>query len=194
MRQNPMLLSAITASGVGVFLLVVIALHLAQPGYDPLNQLMSELALGRHGQFMLVAFLALAIALAAAALNLLFHGRHLVLAALLGLASASFAGAGWVTLGSSAAVHVGFVAAAFVLCGLSMYLLPAMVAAFSALRYRFASWGAGAAMTVSVTLGDSTLAPGLAQRLAAAALLGWLVMVAWGLARKASAQPIQSRH
>lgn len=54
-----------TLGGVAVFAVIAIALHVAQPGYDPSTQLMSELALGRYGGAMLFAFAALAVAMLA---------------------------------------------------------------------------------------------------------------------------------
>ena len=48
--------------GVAMFVITVVALHLFQPGYEPTQQLMSELALGRYGSAMIVAFTGLAIA------------------------------------------------------------------------------------------------------------------------------------
>jgi hypothetical protein len=49
--------------GVAIFVIIVVALHLLQPEYEPTRQLMSELALGQYGWAMFVAFLGLAIAL-----------------------------------------------------------------------------------------------------------------------------------
>jgi hypothetical protein len=101
---------------------------------------------------------------------------------LFGLAAACFLGAGLVTLATSAQTHVLLVAAAFVLCGLCMYLLPLTVAAFSGAGYRAASWGSCAFMSTATALGGIIL-PGIAQRLSAFALLFWLSLVAWRLAR-----------
>lgn len=180
-RTSTRTLSAIAGIGVAIFLIVVVLLHFAQPGYDPLTQFMSELALGRHGVMMLLAFLGLAIAGAASAASIHAHGAPLSLAVLLGLASLCFLGAGLVTLDISAQVHVSLVAFAFVSCGVSMYLLPSSVDAFSSIGYRVASWGSCFAMSVTTGLGGSVILPGVAQRLSAAALLFWLSMVAWRL-------------
>jgi len=57
MSTHTRALSAITGIGVAVFVLVVLLLHLSQASYDPLSQFMSELALGRFGDLLLVAFL-----------------------------------------------------------------------------------------------------------------------------------------
>lgn len=50
-------------AGVATFVVVVVALHLVQPGYDPAQQLMSELALGPHGSAMILAFTGVGVAL-----------------------------------------------------------------------------------------------------------------------------------
>lgn len=55
-------LSSLVLGGVTVFILVVSALHALQEDYDPVNQLMSELALGQYGKFMVVAFWGIAVA------------------------------------------------------------------------------------------------------------------------------------
>jgi hypothetical protein len=50
------------AAGVAVFALIVVALHLVQQGhYHPLSQTISELALGRAGWLMAVAFCSIGI-------------------------------------------------------------------------------------------------------------------------------------
>lgn len=183
MRQRHTVLAVITSGGVGLFLMVVLALHLAQPGYDAQNRLMSELALGRYGQFLLIAFVGLAVATAAVSLSLFAHGSPLAIGALPALAAASFLGAGVVSLGSSIETHVFFVATAFILCGLSMCLLPMKVSAFSGSSDRAACWGCFAAMFSSTALSGVVLSAGVAQRLAALALLAWLVLVARRLSR-----------
>lgn len=183
MQQRRARLAAMTAAGVALFLAVVLALHLVQPGYDAQNQLMSELALGKHGQFLLIAFLGLAAATAAVSLSLFAHGSPVAIGTLPALAAASFVGAGLVSLGSSIEIHVFFVAIAFILCGLSMCLLPMKVDAFSDLHSRAMCWGCFAAMLFSAALGGVVLSTGVAQRLAALMLLTWLVLVARRLSR-----------
>lgn len=49
--------------GVAMFLVVVLTLHVVQTHYDPVNQLMSELALGSQGWAMFFAFAGIALAL-----------------------------------------------------------------------------------------------------------------------------------
>jgi len=62
--QAPDLGGVAAVMGVGMFLVVVLVLHAVQIHYDPVNQLMSELALGPHGWVMFFAFAGIAVALA----------------------------------------------------------------------------------------------------------------------------------
>lgn len=47
---------ALTIAGALGFTVTVLVLHFVQTGYDPVHQLMSELAQGRHRWAMLLAF------------------------------------------------------------------------------------------------------------------------------------------
>jgi len=144
---------------------------------------MSELALGQGGGLMLPAFLALSGAIAAASAQLRQERAALTLIVLLSVAASCFAGAGLITLEGSAEIHIFFVAAAFVCCGLSMYLLPQQITAFSAPLWRLLSWSAAIVMAGATALGGNYLASGIAQRLAAAALLSWLLIINGRLSR-----------
>ncbi|MBK6998757.1 MAG: DUF998 domain-containing protein [Rhodoferax sp.] len=176
-------LSLIAGIGVAVFLAIVIALHLIQPGYDPRTQFMSELALGRFGGLLVGAFGGLAAAVAAIAVGFRIHGFPLLLSLLLGGGAFCFLLAGLITLALSAQVHIALVAIAFVLCGLVMYLLPRCnLSIFSDWRAYALSWGSGLLMCGATGLGGSVIAEGIAQRVSAIALLFWLSFVAWRLA------------
>ncbi len=170
---------------MAVFLAIVIALHLLQPGYDPRTQFMSELALGRFGGLLVGAFGGLAAALAAIAMGFHLHAFPLFLSLLLGGGALCFLLAGIITLALSSQVHIALVAIAFVLCGLAMYLLPRCnLAIFSDWRAYVLSWGSGLLMCGATGLGGNVLPEGIAQRLSAMALLFWLSFVAWRLARR----------
>ncbi|MDR1888013.1 MAG: DUF998 domain-containing protein [Zoogloeaceae bacterium] len=183
---NPRRLAVATGFGVAVFLLVVLALHGVTPGYDPRTQFMSELALLPYGAWMLLAFVGLGLAAAATALNLHANAGPRFLSRLpgilLGLAAVLFLAAGVVTLAVSAQAHVAFVACAFMACGLALYLLPRAIAAFSGAGGYAFSWGLGLVMCGAVAAGDEIILPGIAQRIAAAALLLWFLYVAHQLA------------
>jgi hypothetical protein len=184
---NPRALAAASCLGVAVFLSIVFALHMAQPGHDPRAQFISELALGAWGAWMMAAFAGLSLAATATALNLHANAESRFLSALpsvfLGLAAVLFLAAGFVTLAVSAPAHVALIACAFVACGLAMYLLPRVVAVFSGAGAHAFSWGSGLVMCAAVALGDRLILPGIAQRIAADALLFWFLYVARKLAR-----------
>ena len=160
-----------------VFLAIVIPLHCLQPAYDPLTQLMSELALGPYGWAMYGAFGALG--LIAAALGLACWRQapiRFVALPLLG-AAICFGGAGAFRLGDSNELHVGLIAGAFFCCGLAMYLLPRLSG-----EGQIASWSLGAGMALSAAL--PVVYPGLTQRLAAICLLGWFVWASTFLGKR----------
>ena len=80
-------------SGVLIYIGVTFVLTGAQPDYDPIQQFMSELALGRRGGFMVVAFVGLATAVAATAAHLRAQAAPKLLTHTLALAAASLVGA-----------------------------------------------------------------------------------------------------
>jgi hypothetical protein len=180
---KPQVSGAISIMAVATFFAIVGYLHVAQNGYDPVHQLMSELALGEHGELMLFAFLAVASALLALAIGLSFRSAQLALKGVLGFASLCFVGAGVFPLGATTEVHVALVALAFIACGLAMYLLPSCVAGFQSKLCRFTSWGLLAALALSVVLGQSIFPMGIGQRLAAFALLAWVTVFSLRLVR-----------
>jgi hypothetical membrane protein len=180
MRQQALAGGAAIAGAVA-FTVIVAGLQAAQSAYDPSEQLMSELALGPHGRFMLGAFVALTVALAALALGLPARQRW-ARAALL-VSALCFLAAGIFPLGAATEAHVSAVALGFVSAGLAMYLLPA-APPFQGARWRIASWGLLAVMGAAAALAHSALPIGLGQRLAAAALLGWLGLCGGRLLRR----------
>ncbi|MCL2524238.1 MAG: DUF998 domain-containing protein [Betaproteobacteria bacterium] len=158
-------------AGALAFVVIVIGLHTVQTAYDPAAQLMSELALGPHGEMMLAAFSALAVSIAALALGL--PAQNPLLRAVLILCALCFLVAGIFPLGVATELHVAAVALGFVTAGLAMYLLPSVLR-FQNTLWRVTSWGFLAAMASVAALGHSFVPAGIAQRLATAALLGWL--------------------
>ncbi|MCB4364465.1 DUF998 domain-containing protein [Hydrogenophaga taeniospiralis] len=151
----------------------------AQPGYDPIQQFMSELALGPWGGFMIVAFVGLAVLVAASAAHLRASGTPKLLTHTLALAAICLVGAGAITLGDSVSVHVALVALAFALCGLAMYLLPRLARTHGRPMDHLISWGAGLVMCAATALGGLLIPVGIAQRLSAGALMFWLLWVVW---------------
>ena len=172
-----------TLIGVAMFIVVVSVLHLIQSDYELRHQLMSELALGRHGWAMFAAFLGLSTAVfgvqAAIAPFGGFHGYRVML----GVAAVLFLTAGIFPLGATSLIHICAIVIAFVLSVLAMYFFPTCAGRASIAAPRAVSWSLAVGVAVSVALGDSVLPMGIAQRLAAACLLLWLGLVGWRLSR-----------
>jgi hypothetical membrane protein len=167
--------------GVAMFVVTVVALHILQPGYEPKHQLVSELALGRYGSAMLVAFAGLAISMfgiqaAIGPLGAPRGLRFLFLAAAL-----FFLAAGVFPLGSTSEIHIAAIATAFVLSVLAMYLFPSSAERGAIAAPRAVSWTLAAGVAVSVALGHSVLTMGIGQRLAATCLVLWLAVAGWRL-------------
>ena len=178
MRSNSQVLYVATVAGLATFLGVVVLLQWVQPDYVYSTQFMSELALGKFGMLMTLAFLGLSMAIMASSANIYFTRQSRLLPLLLGAASACILAAGLITLDVSMQFHVLLMATAFIFCGTSMYLLPLVQSAFSSIRSRLISWGFCLAMVLATGLGGNILMPGVAQRISATALLLWLFFVA----------------
>jgi hypothetical protein len=171
----------IVIGGAIGFLLVVICLHIVQPDYDPINQLMSELALGRHGSFMLLAFSSFALSVFTAQIGLNRRNSPAIIRLLLLIAAISLFGAGVFRLGSATDLHIALVAIAFVLIVLVMYLLPRTVSAFKTPTHTLISWTLGACTAACVVLGQKIIPVGIGQRGAALCILMWLVWIGYSL-------------
>ena len=171
--------------GVAMFLVTVVALHILQPGYEPKQQLMSELALGRFGSTMLVAFAGLALSMFGIQAAIGARGASRGFRLLLLVAALFFLSAGVFPLGGDTSeIHIGAIAAAFVLSVLAMYLFPSSAGRASIAAPRAVSWTLAAGVAVSVALGHSVLTMGIGQRLAATCLVLWLAVLGWRLRRQ----------
>lgn len=170
--------------GVATFVVTAVVLHLLQSDYEPTHQLMSELALGRHGWAMIVAFTGLALAVFGiqAAIGAFEASRGFRF--LLVVAAVFFLAAGVFPLGDTSEIHIAAIATAFVLSALAMYLFPSSAGRASTAAPRAVSWSLAAGVAVSVALGHSVLPMGIGQRLAAACLLTWLAILGWRLGRR----------
>jgi len=178
--RRQVLFGIVTIAGTLAFIVIVVGLHAAQTAYDPAVQLMSELALGPYGNIMPAAFSALAISIASLALGL--PTQDLLLKAVLMVSALCFSVAGIFPLGAATETHVAAAALGFVTVGLAMYLLPS-IPLFQGTLWHVMSWGFLSIMGSATALGHSVIPAGIAQRLAAAALLGWLGACAWRLVR-----------
>ena len=173
----------IVIGGAIGFILIVICLHIVQPDYDPVNQLMSELALGRHGSFMLLAFSSFALSVFTAQIGLHQRKSSAIIRLFLVIAAISLFGAGVFRIGSATELHISLVAIAFVLIVLVMFLLPRNVSAFKTPTHTLISWTFGACTTTCVALGQNIVPIGIGQRSAALCVLMWLVWVGYSLMR-----------
>ena len=170
-------------AGICLFIAVVAVLHAVQDGYDPSSQLMSELALGRYGGAMLLAFAGIAVAVAAIAFGIAPLGASPGLRLLFIVSAAFFLAAGIFPLGETSLIHIGAIAMAFVVCVLAIYLYPSLAGKAAALAPRAWSWTIAAAIASSVALGHSLIPMGIGQRMAALFLLVWIGALGWRLAR-----------
>ena len=175
--QAPDLGGVAAVLGVGMFLVVVLTLHAVQIHYDPVNQLMSELALGPHGWAMFFAFAGIAVALAGIQFSIATFGATYALRGLLILAAVFFLAAGVFPLGETSMIHISAIAAAFVTAVLAMYLFPSMAGRAAALAPKSLSWSFAAGVAISVALGHSLVPIGIGQRLAASFLLLWMLVL-----------------
>lgn len=189
-RTRALRLGGVTAVlGVATFLTVVLILHVVQTRYDPVNQLMSELALGPHGWAMFFAFAGIAAALAGIQFSIATLGATLALRGLLILAAIFFLAAGIFPLGESSMIHISAIAAAFMTAVLAMYLFPSLAGRAAELATKSISWSLAAGLAVSVALGHSVIPMGIGQRLAAASLVLWILVLGlrlWKRARPAT--------
>lgn len=179
--------SKISIKGVGAlagvigFAGIVLLLQLLNPTYDPMNQHISELALARYGSLMLVAFLCFGYSVFCIQQGLAIVGANQIIKVILNAAAFCLAGAGIFKLSDAPVAHVALIALAFILLVLTMYLLP-QVASFGSRSARLASWGLAAGTALSVASGG-ILPDGVAQRIAAACILGWLFWMGLRLIR-----------
>lgn len=173
----------ITIGSVVAFVVLTVSLHFLQPGYNPVNQLMSELALGPYGIIMLFAFITLALALSSLAFGIWQRSANKIPAVVLLIGAVCFLGAGILPIAVFNTAHVTLVFSSFLMCGLAMYLLPGCLSSILSAHDRMISWGLGGVLAVTVILGQEVLPTGIAQRVEAAILLIWVVIFAWRTAR-----------
>jgi len=163
--------------GAVVFVLTVLILQAVQPGYNPMHQLMSELALGQHGTAMIIAFSAFSVSVFGTQVELKKYAVPIPIRLLLMLAALSLLGAGIFRLDNALEFHVSLIAIAFILLGLTMYLLPTRPGALNSKYLKYVSWGLGGGAALGVTLGHFLVPMGGAQRFAALCILVWLLFV-----------------
>jgi len=168
----------LTIASIILFLVIILTLQIVQSDYNPAHQFMSELALGKHGDFMFFAFFSLSLAVFISQLSLSQHQQTTPIRLLLVIASFSLLGAGIFRLDTFTTPHITLVAIAFILIVLSMYLLPRISTSFKNKHSSIVCWGLAISTAFSVALGYSILPVGISQRLSASFILIWLVWLA----------------
>jgi len=170
--------SIIISLGILGFVLTIIALHMIQTNHSPFYQLISELALGKYGSFMLVGFFSFSIAVFTSQQVLALYKNSMSIRILLLIASFFLASAGIFKLGEHTNLHVALVAGSFVLIVLSMYLVPRFIPQFQERTSVIICWVLGGCAVISVGLGHGFIPIGIAQKLAACCILIWLLWLA----------------
>lgn len=171
---TPFWAGSLAITGAIGFVVIMSILHVLQPGYDFVHQLMSELALGAYGWAMLPAFLFIAASTLALAFGIAQVQRSPWLQVVFAVATLGFLGAGVFPLGRASEWHISLIAVAFVAVVLAMYLLPSVAPTQFGGKARIVSWCLGAGTALSVFLGHSILPLGIGQRLAAGCVVTWL--------------------
>lgn len=187
-------LATLATLGIGLFVALVVLLpFLKGDGYDPVDQAMSELALGRYGGLMTLAFFSLGTGVLAlgVAVRRFFGATRavpglLIVAGVLGVLSGVFK-----TNGASAATIESQI---HEIVGITLFVLV-VVAMFLSVRVfrrepawtRFAryslGWAVAATCTFFLVPALEEAAFGMAQRLFAATWLSWMLVLAWRLRR-----------
>ena len=179
LKQTRVVSSALLIGGVFLFLCVVIPLHLVQTNYNPRYQLMSELALGTRGEWMLLAFIGLSCAAFGTQCLLWQQQTSIFLRLIFGSVALCFLGSGIFPLGESDVIHIILIAMAFIGSVLGILLFPTQAGKTAALMPPQISLLLAIGITLSVFLGHTVLDIGIAQRLAASCLLLWFVILGW---------------
>jgi len=138
---------------------------------------MSELALGRFGSLMVLAFSSFAASVYALQIGLRQYQATVILRYFLIIAAFCLLGAGFFQIDTATDVHITLVSIAFVLIVLAMYLLPRNVPAFKTSVHIIISWTLGVGTAAFVALSQNILPMGIGQRGAALCILIWLVWI-----------------
>jgi hypothetical protein len=188
-------ITALVAGGVTVGLIAI--LHVLEPEYDPSWRMISEYSLGRHGWVMRLAFVTMAIGLAATCVALWPFGGVWTIglaAVALGALGASFIDADPIMTPSADATPVGrahTVLGLLLLAGFPVAALSAGVGVASALGWTLAIasvvplaglvWFLIAAAPAHGQGGSPEIRIGWPDRFCLFAYLGWVVLAAVGV-------------
>ena len=156
-------------------IIIVTILHIIQPDYNPMEQQLSELALGKFGSLMFFAFLSLSLSIFALSIGLRTHQAPAMIRTLLIAASIGILGGGVFRLDIAPNTHIALVSAAFILLVLVMYLLPQKLHNFNSAKNKAVSWSSATGTAIFIALGQNILPMGIGQRGAALFILFWLI-------------------
>ena len=173
-RKNVISESLIVVGVIG-FVSIVVYLQAIQKDYNPLQQQMSELALGKHGSLMLIAFSCYAAAIFGLQSALRPDRPPVALKAILITSSMCMLGGGIFRLDTATDLHIVLVTLAFILLILVMVLIPMAMQRFDSPKVKSISWGAGLGTAASVALSQGVVPLGVGQRLAALSVSLWLL-------------------
>lgn len=180
LKQAHLLSSLLLVIGVFLFLCVVMTLQLIQTNYNPRYQLMSELALGTHGEWMLLAFIGLSSAAFGTQCLLWQQQSSILLQLIFGSVALCFLGSGVFPLGESDVMHIVLITFAFIGSVLGIVLFSTHKGKAITFMSPLLSLLLAIGITLSVFLGHTLLVDiGIAQRLAASCLLLWFVTLGW---------------
>ena len=170
--------------GVIGFILIVVYLQAIQKGYDPLEQQMSELALGKQGSLLILAFACLALSIFNVKIGLQPYQLPTFLNSIIIVASICMLGAGIFRIGVATNLHIALVSIAFILIVLVMYFLPNEGGEFGSSVNKVFSWSAGIGTAASIALGQNIVPLGIGQRAAALCMSVWLLWIGMRLVLK----------
>jgi hypothetical protein len=170
-----------TTVGITVFVVIIVILHFIQPDYNPKYQLISELAIGKYGGLVFIAFLGLAAAVFGLQVAISESGATRSYRVLLNIDAMFFFLTGIFPLGRSPTIHIISITIAFILSVLSMYLFPSSAGRASNAVPCVVSWSLAVGIALSVALGNYIIPIGISQRLAAFCLILWLSLITWNL-------------
>ncbi len=143
------------------FIVIVTILQIIQPEYNPMEQQMSELALGKFGALMFLAFLCLSLSIFVLSMGLSAYHAPTMIRVLLIAASIGILGGGLFRLDIAPNAHIALVSLAFVLLVLVMYFLPQKLHHFNSVMSKAVSWASAAGTAVFIALGQGTLPMGI---------------------------------
>jgi hypothetical protein len=170
-------LGFLAISGPVTFFGIVLFLHFVNKQHNFMQQYMSELALGRYGSLMVIAFSCFAISVFSVSKIFRFLGSPAILRSLLLVAAVCILGAGLINLELGAMLHIVSIMIASLLILFTMILSPLYIAAFMDTIHRTVFWGLGTAVLLISILNQFCIPDGIGQRLTAGCIFLWLIWI-----------------